>query len=250
MATKSSALPLVAGGAALLFLSSGKKKKKKTSSAPRSRWGVKISKDCSSVEIVDPDAFQNFILGAYMELVDVDSSLSLIQITDALFGEVAPDCSGFPENPESEEIAELYAVIARNLAPHLAKDPRTKDSIGSLIDETTNISFTDWYRAWRNYPSAEVPDGPSGQVVFSSDMTDYAIGDSWFEEFVRPFVQKEQEDGRLEFAFDDFVNNIGVKVGRFMTPINELPQEAPTVQDFLAKLASAIQRATDEVFKG
>ncbi len=249
MPKKSSALPLVAGGAALLMISSGKKKKKKAS-GHRSRWGVLVSKDCNSVEVVDSVMFQRFTYGAYDELVSIDPSLSLIQITDALFGEVAPECSGFPEEPESAEVAELYAVIARGVASYLATDPRTKDSMGSLVDEATQISFIDWYRGWRNYPSADLPNGPSGQVVFSSDMSNYKIGDSWFEDIVRPFVQHEQNEGRLEFAFEDFVNELGVKVGQFAMPIKELPQDAPTVQDFMNKLEQAIDMATAEVFKG
>lgn len=249
MANKSSALPIVAGGAALLLLSSSKKKKKK-SSGPRSRWGVSVSKDCNTVTVVNQDLFNQFLYGAYDELVSIDPSLTLIQITDALFGEVAPTCSGFPEQPESSEIAELYAVIARAVGSYLVTDSRTKDSIGSLIDEATEISFVDWYIGWRNYPSPEIPDKPSNQVAFSSDLSGYDIGPSWFEENVRPFVQNGQNEGWIDSAYEKFIDSAGVMVGRFIMPIKELPQDVPSVKDFLSKVEEAIQAATAEVFKG
>jgi len=243
---KNSALPLVAGGAALLLLGGKKKSKKKKSSSSNVRWGVRVSKDCQKVEIVDPAYFDNFLRGAYEELIEIDSSLTLIQISDALFGEVAPNCSGFPETPESAEVAELYAVIARAVGAQLVQDPRTKDSIGSLVDEATQISFTDWYRAWRNYPSPETPSAPSGQVVFSSDLTTYKIGDSWYEEIVVPFVRAAKSEGRIDVAFQDFVEKAGVQVGQFVVPINELPQDSAAVEAFLSDLETAIQTAKQE----
>jgi len=249
MAKSSSALPLVVGGAALLVATSGKKKKKK-SSGPRSRWGVLVSKDCQTVKVVNPRLFDQFLYGAYEELVSIDSSLTLIQITDALFGEVAPDCAGFPEQPESSETAELYAVIARAIGSYLVTDPRTKDSMGSLIDEATQISFIDWYRGWRNYPSPELPDKPSNQVAFSSDLSKYEIGPNWFEETIRPFVQRGQDEGWIDSAYENFANNAGVVVGRFIMPIAELPQDDPVVQDFMMRLEEAIVKAQGEVFTG
>jgi hypothetical protein len=248
---KKSALPIVAGGAALLLLSSsGKKKKKSGTTSNRPRWGVQISKDCKSVTIVDSKLFSQFMYGAYDELISVDPTLTLMQVTDALFGEVAPNCSGFPEEPESDEVAELFAVIARGVASFMATDPRTKDSMGTLLDEATQISFVDWYRWWRNYPSPEIPDAPSAQVVFSSDLSTYKIGDNWFEETLRPYVQAEYDNGRIATAFEDYVNNFGVRVGKFTQPVKELPQDKPAVQDFLQKLEEAIARAAAEVFTG
>jgi hypothetical protein len=249
---KKSALPIVAGGAALILLSSSGKKKKKSPSTPanRPRWGVRISKDCKTVEIVDPKMFSQFMYGAYDELISVDPSLTLMQVTDALFGEVAPNCSGFPEQPESDEVAELFAVIARNIASFMVTDQRTKESMGTLLDEATQISFVDWYRWWRNYPSPDIPDAPSAQVVFSSDFSNYEIGGNWFEEIVRPFVQEAHDNGRLDTAFEDYVNKCGVQVGKFTTPVQELPQDKPTVQDFLKKLEEAINQAASEVFTG
>jgi hypothetical protein len=247
---KNSALPIVAGGAAVLLLASGKKKRKRPSGKKRTRWGVRISSDCNTVEVVNQKLFNQFLYGAYDELISVDPSLTLIQVTDALFGEVAPDCSGFPEEPESAEIAELYAVLARAIASFMSTDPRTKDSIGTLLDEATNVSFVDWYRWWRNYPSPDLPDAPSAQVAFSSDLSNYKIGENWFEEIVRPFVQEAYEAGRIESAYEDFVNNLGVQVGRFTMPISELPPDTPTVKDFLKKLQDAITAASAEVFTG
>lgn len=238
---KKSALPILAGGAAVLILSSKKNKKKDKSKS--SRWGVAVSSDCESVRVVDPRLFDQFLFGAYEELISVDSSLTLIQVTDALFGEVAPNCSGFPENPESSSIAELYAVIARAIASFMARDPRTKDSMGTLIDEATRISFTDWYRYWRNYPSSDIPEAPDAQVAFSSDFSQYQIGDRWFGEIIVPFVEESKENERLDSAFEDFYGNFGVQVGQFTVPISELPSEMDSVKDFLSKLKEAIDKA-------
>jgi len=247
MAKKSSALPILAGGAALLLMS-GKKKKKKSSNP--SRWGVKISKDCQTVKIVDPDLFNQFLYGAYDELASVDSSLRLIQITDALYGEVAPHCAGFPEDPPSSEVAELYAVIARAVGSFMVMDPRNDATMGAIIDEATQISFIDWYRDWRNYPTADVPDTLANQVAFSSDMSGYKIGPNWFEETVRPFVQAAHDEGQLDTVLADFANNRGVLVGRFVMPIVELPQEEASTQGFIAELEAAIAKAHSEVFTG
>jgi hypothetical protein len=247
MAKKSSALPLVAGGAALLLMS-GKKKKKK--SGNDSRWGVSISSDCNTVSIVDPGLFDQFLYGAYDELASVDSGLRLIQITDALFGEVAPQCSGFPEQPESAEIAELYAVIARAVGSFMIVDPRNSETAGSIIDDATQISFIDWYRDWRNYPTSDVPDTLANQVAFASDMSNYKIGENWYEETVRPFVQAAHDEGRLEVAFADFANNRGVLVGKFVMPISGLPQSEVSTGAFINELEAAISQASSEVFTG
>ena len=87
-----SALPLIVGaGAAAILLS--KKKSGKAKGGVAGRWGVRVSSDCQTVDIVDPELFNQFLFGAFNELVETDPSLSLIQMTDALFGDVAPGCS-------------------------------------------------------------------------------------------------------------------------------------------------------------
>src|SRR5690606_4193050 len=116
MAKKTSTLPLLAGGAAVVLLSRSKKKSKKSNG---SRWGVKVSADCKSVTITDSKLFHQFMYGAFHELVEIDPTLSLIQMSDALFGDVAPNCTGFPGEPESAEVAELYAIIARNIGQYM-----------------------------------------------------------------------------------------------------------------------------------
>ncbi len=247
MAKNSSALPIIAGGAALLLVS-GKKKRKKSGNP--SRWGVSISKDCQTVKIVDPKLFDQFLFGAYDELAAIDSSLRLIQITDSLYGEIAPDCAGFPEDPQSSEIAELYAVIARAVGSFMVMDPRNDATMGAIIDEATQISFIDWYRAWRNYPTSDVPDILANQVAFASDMSSYIVGPNWFEETVRPFVQAAHDESRLDTVVVDFANNRGVLVGKFVMPIVELPPDEASVNAFMAELDAAMQKATSEVFVG
>ena len=247
MAKSNSALPIIAGGAALLMLSGKKKKKVGGAKGGKVRWGIRISADCKQVDVVNVDLFHQFMFGAFNELVEADPKLSLIQMTDALFGDIAPHCSGFPEEPESEQVAELYAVIARNVGQYMVSDPRVDLSITGLVDEATRISFTDWYRAWRNYPSPEVPEAPVDQIAFSSDLTNYTIGDQWYAKTLLPFVKQAAAEGRLETVFEDFVAHRGVKVGQFVMAISELPQDSPVVNDFLDKIESEIERASAEV---
>lgn len=242
MAKSTSALPILAGGAAVLFLAGGKKKKKKASG--NVRWGIRISSDCSKVDVVDQKLFNQFMFGAFNELVEIDPSLSLIQMSDALFGDVAPNCSGFPEDPESAEVAELYAVIARNVVQFMLADPRLQISMGELVDEATKISFTDWYRAWRNYPSADAPEAPSDQVSFSSDLSTFKIGSKWYTQTLLPFVKQAAEAGSLDSVFENFVASMGVLVGRFVMPISDLPQDEESVVRFLDEIQKAIQQAS------
>ena len=248
MAKSTSALPIIAAAAALVVLTD--KKKKSKASGGNVRWGVRVSPDCKAMEIVNPKLFNQFLYGAFDELVSADPSLTLIQMTDALFGDVAPNCAWFPEEPESEHVAELYAVIARGMGQFMVTDPRVDLTAGGMIDQATQISFTDWYRNWRNYPSSELPDGPSDEVSFSSDFTTYVIGSNWYANTLFPFVQEAARNGRIDSAYNDFVANRGVLVGQFVQPILELPDDAAAVEHFLDALEEAVEQATAEVSEG
>jgi len=237
------ALPIMAGGAALILLGGGKKRKL----SGRTRWGVKVSTDCQDVTIVDPVLFQKFLIGAFDELVSIDPALGIIQLTDALFGDVAPNCSGFPEEPESAAVAELYATIARMMARLMIEDPRVVAADTDLVDEATQIEFADWYRAWRNYPSSTVMKAPPEEVAFSSDYSKYEIGPKWYEATIIPEAEQAVREGRADSLFEYIVENRGVLVGQFITPMSELPEDKPAVEEFLDKLEDAIERAISEV---
>lgn len=242
-----SALPILAGGAALILFSGGKKKRK--ISGP-TRWGVRVTPDCKEITIVNPELFQKFLIGAFDELVQTDPTLGILQLTDALFGDVAPNCSGFPEEPESPAVAELYATIARTMARLMIEDPRVSASDTDLVDETTQIAFADWYRGWRNYPSSEVMHVPEEQVSFSADYTNYEIGPKWYEKTIRPEATAALHEGRIDSLYEFVVERRGVLVGRFVTPISELPEGKPAVEEFLDKLEENIERAVVEVSGG
>lgn len=244
---KKSALPFIAGGAALLLLSSQDKRKRTAKSSGKSRWGIQVSPDCKTVNVVDAKLFNRFMLGAFNELVETDPSLTLIQMTDALFGDVAPNCRGFPEDPQSAEVAELYATIARSIFQFMVGDPRIKASAGEMIDEATQISFVDWYRAWRNYPSSDIPEAPDDQVSFSSDLSTFYIGTQWYPKTVVPFVAEAAKNGEMDIVFKKFTNERNVLVGQFTTPIDELPQDEVAVVEFLDKLEEAIVEAKKEI---
>jgi len=237
------ALPIIAGGAALILLGGGKKRK----ASGRVRWGVRVSADCQDVKIVDPVLFQKFLIGAFDELVSVDPSLGVMQLTDALFGDVASNCSGFPERPESPAVAELYATIARMMARLMIEDPRVVASDTDLVDEVTQIEFADWYRAWRNYPSPKVMEAPPDEVSFSSDYSKYEIGPKWYSETIKPEAEYAVREGRADSLFEYIVDNRGVLVGQFITPISELPEEKASVEEFLDKLEEAVEKAIAEV---
>lgn len=240
---KSPALPLLAGGAALLLLAGGKKK----GSASRGRWGVFVSQDCQEVTITDPRLFEEFLAGGFNQLISIDDSLSVIQISDALFGDVAPNCAGFPEKPDSYLVAELYATIVRSVVRLMVIDPRVSISNEDMVDQATRIAFAEWYEEYSNYPSSEVPSTLDSQVAFSSDLSDYEIGPTWYEETVKPFVAEEIKAGRGDSAYEGFVANRGVLVGRFVRPISELPEDKVAVEDFLDKLEASIDKAAGEL---
>jgi len=250
MSSKIPKTAIVAGGIAIAAASSRKKKTRGAggpSSIPGSvRRGVRVSDDCSSVDIVNRGVFDNFTYGAYEELMAVDPSYSVFQITDALFGEVAPDCSAFPEEPESADVAELYAVIARMVALYMSQDPRVEGKVGDRISEAQAVGFTDWYRSWRNYPSSDVPQAPSTVVSFSSDYSNYKIGEDWYAQILVPFVANAKDQGRLDSAFEDFLNTYMVAFGVDRVPMSELPLDNPTVQDFMRMLEASIKSASVE----
>ena len=244
MAKMSPIVPVAAAGAALLLMS---KKKRRPSPGGTSRFGVHVSSDCQTVVVKDKDLFLQYLIGATKELIDIDQSLTAIQLTDALFGDLAPGCSGFPEEPESGAVVELYSTIARTVTRILAYDPRVQVSSEDFIDKTTAIAYNDWYKAWRNYPSAVVPGVPDGQVSFSSDLSSYEISPTWYENTVKPFVHEAVQQGAGDTAYESFVDQRGVLVGELVEPIAGLPEGNSVVEKFLDELESAIEHAVAEV---
>lgn len=241
-----SALPIIAaGGAALLLTSSGGKKKGKK--GKRGRWGVGVSKDCKTITVYNSDLLMDFLFNAYKELIEADPDLKALQITDALFGDILPNCSGFPERPESPAVVEFYAFIARHVSMFMVDDPSISVTPKDMVDEATSIAFGDWYTQWRDYPTPELPSAPSDQVAFSSDFSSYKIGKDWYNNNIKPFVASELSDGRSDSIFEDYVDNRGVQVGKFVRVISNLPEDKKSVQEFLDKLEDAIDKAMDEV---
>jgi len=245
---KSSALPLLVGGAAALALASGKKKKKKKKSSGgggKIRWGVRVTSDCQDVIIENDELFSDFILAGYQELHGIDPDLDVIEISTALFGEVAPDCSPFPEEPESGAIAELFAFVMRRVAFYMVADGRQQNI--DLVEDSMGIAFNDWYTQWRNYPSSDIYDFPPSQVGFANDFSKYKIGPQWYSKTIKPFVATAVQQGRAGTAFEDYVANNRVLVGEFEKDIASLPQDQPVVDDYLDEVEEAIDRALSEI---
>jgi len=246
-----SSTPLLLGAGALAVAATRKKKKKRS----KGHYGVRVSSDCKKVTFTNWELFQDFTLGAYAELMAADDSLSIVQVTEALFGEVAPQCAPFPEEPQSPAIAELYNVIIRLVTQHMAQDKRPQ--LAAFRDDPLAKEFLEWYRYWRNPPSPEIPqDFPDSEVAFSADLSAYEIGKNWYAKTVKPFVIAMVSAGNIPQGwgqprivgeiYDEFLANRAVVVGQFIMPIESLDKRA-MVPDFLDKVRDAIERATSEV---
>ncbi len=237
---KTSAAPLLLGAGAVAFAASkGKKRKSK-----RGHWGVYVSKDCQTVEITNQMLFRDFVRGGYQELFDVDPNLDVLQISDALFGEVAPQCSPFPEEPESAGLAELYRSIVAGVTETMVETGNAR--IKGMLESPRAKEFAQWYMHWRNPPSSEIPDVPANEVSFASDYSQFRIGKQWYSETVQPFVMTLVQAGNAGNAYEAFINNRAVAVGRFLLPISELPAEAPMVAQFLEQVKTAVNQALAE----
>ena len=240
MAKTSAAPLLLAGGAVALAVSKGKKKKK----SARGHWGVYVSRDCQKVEITKQTLFRDFVLGGYKELIGIDPDFDIFQISDALYGEVAPHCSPFPENPESPGLAELYRRIVAGVTEAMvtSRNPRVKE----MMQSPRAKEFAQWYIHWRNPPSPEIPDAPASEVAFASDYSQFRIGKQWYAETVAPFVKALVKAGNANQIYDAFISNRAVVVGRALLPINTLPVSQPMVEQFLGQVRAAVDQALAE----
>jgi hypothetical protein len=229
----------LAGGAVALAASKKKKKKRK-----RGHWGIRISKDCQMVEVTNHLLFRDFLLGGYKELIEIDPDLDIFQVTDAMFGEVAPNCAPFPEEPESAGISELYNIIVKSVTGFMVADQNPK--ILNMIDNPRAKEFVAWYAYWRNPPNSELPEIPASEVGFASDFSQYRVGKQWYAETVRPFVMALVQAGNAKNVYEEFIENRAVSVGRMILPISELP-DVPMVVQFLEQVRAAIEQAAAEV---
>lgn len=236
---KSAAPILLGAGAAALIASKKKKKKKK-----RGHWGVRVSKNCQLVEITNMALFRDFLLGGYKELIGIDPNLDIFQVTDAMFGEVAPNCAPFPEKPESIGVAELYRVIVKAVTQFMVADRNPK--IMNMIENPRAQEFVQWFDHWRNPPSSEIPDAPSNEVAFASDFSQFRIGKQWYAQTVRPFVMALVQAGNANQAYEQFINNRAVAIGRVLLPISALSADQPMVAQFLEQVHAAIDQALGE----
>ena len=239
---KTSTAPLLLGaGAVALMATKGKKKKK----GKRGHWGIRVSKDCQLVEITNMSLFRDFLLGGYDELIGIDPDLDIFQVADAMFGEVAPNCAPFPEHPESAGVAELYRVIVKSVTGFMVanRDPQ----IAEMINNPRAKEFVEWYAYWRNPPSSDLPSVPDNEVAFATDFSRYEIGSDWYAGTVRPFVAALAQAGNAGDAYQSFIENRAVAVGRVIIPIAELPEDTATVQQFIAEVQNAVNQALAEM---
>ena len=224
----------------------GSKKRRRygsTKKSPEDLRGILISKDCENVTVVDKELFDKFLIGVYSKQLSADPSISLMLVTDRMFHKSAPGCWGFPHDPQSEQVADLYMNILRRAAIFMASDDRVNLNLSDAFKIMHSEDLSRWYKRWSNYPTSIVPKPVKGHVAFSSDMTGFEIDEAWFPQTVQPFVEQARSAGELPTAYDDFVGNVGVMVGRFMYPISELPTELEATTNFLNQVAEAIETA-------
>ncbi len=239
-----SAAPLLIGAGAIAVAATKKKKKKK-----RGHWGIYISKDCQNVEITNSELFRKFVLGATKELIDIDPNLDILQVTDSLYGEVAPHCSPFPENPESPLLAELYKRIVAGVTDAMIRLGKS-EQVKAMVGSARAGEFSQWYAHWRNPPSSQIPDTASSDVAFASDYSQYRIGNDWYAQQVVPFVEAMAQAGATQQTiYDEFLTNRAVLLGRFYIPIADMPKEQMVVQ-FLKQIQDAILKAFSEMQDG
>jgi len=237
---KASAAPILLGAGAVALAASKKKKKKRK----RGHWGIRVSKDCQLVEITNMSLFRDFLLGGYKELTEIDPDLEIFQVADSMFGEVAPNCSPFPEHPESPGVAELYRVIVKAVTGLMVADRNPK--ILNMLENPRAKEFVKWFDYWRNPPSSEIPDAPANEVAFASDFSQFRIGKQWYAQTVRPFVMALVQAGNANQVYEAFIQNRAVAVGRVILPISELPAENPMVAQFIEQVHAAVDQALGE----
>lgn len=236
-----SAAPVLLGAGALAVLASSKKKKK----GKRGHWGIYVSKDCQRVEITNQLLFRDFLLGGYKELIGIDPALDVFQVSDAMFGEVAPHCSPFPEHPESVGLVELYGIIVKAVTGFMTADRNPK--VLQMLDDPRAKEFAQWYEHWKNPPDSTLPNTPSTEVGFSSDYSQYQIGKGWYDRTVVPFVHAMVQSGNTEQIYQAFIENRAVSVGRLILPIVDLPESQPMVVQFLEQVQAAVDQARAEM---
>lgn len=236
-----SAAPILLGATAVAVIASKKKKKKK-----RGHWGIYVSKDCQRVEITNEILFRDFLLGGYKELIAADPELDIFQISDAMFGEVAPHCAPFPEEPKSLGIVELYKIIVRTVTGFMVADRNPK--ILNMVENPRAKEFVQWIEYWKNPPDSTMPEIPPDQAGFSSDFAQYKIGKQWYAQTVQPFVSAMMQAGTVDVdqLFQEFIENRAVSVGRLILPIAELPKDSPMVVQFLEQVRAAVEQARAE----
>lgn len=232
------AAPLLIGVGALALLASGKKKKA-PSKPGRTRHGVFVADDCSMVEIRSQEKLRNFLNGAYRELRETDPDLDWFQLTDALFGDIAPDCGGFPEDPQSADVAEFYAFVLRTVAYKLIGD-----KLGNIIDIITDDrvgEFGNWYKEYVGGLLSDLPEGiPEDQVGFSPDYTKFYVGPKWESRTLIPGLKNLISSGN-ENPVEMFMRTHNVALGRNFVRFIDLPPQEPNVQTVYNQIQTAYQ---------
>jgi hypothetical protein len=234
-----SAAPILLGVGALALLASGKKKA--PSRPGRTRHGVFVSDDCSELEIRDQEKLRNFINGAYRELRDSDPELDWFDLTDALFGDIAPDCEGYPDDPQSADVAEFYAFILRSVAYKLIGD-----KLGNILDIITDDrvgDFGKWYKAYGGGLMSDLPkDIPDDQVGFSPDYTKSYVGPKWESKTLIPYMKNLVQAGS-DKPVEMFMRTHNVALGRNFVRFIDLPEQEPNVQALFEQIHAAFNTA-------
>jgi hypothetical protein len=230
-----SAAPLLLGLGALALMAG---KKKTGGVSGRTRQGVFVSTDCTQVEIRNQERLRNFINGAYRELREADPDLDWFELTDALFGDIAPDCGGYPEDPYSADVADFYAFMLRTVAYKLVED--NPANLVEIFTEDRIADFGSWYKIYAGGPPGDLPENiPLDQVGFSPDFTQVYIGPQWESKTVIPYLQEKVKAGEAEEAIEMFMRDHNAAIGRQFVRFFDLPKQEPNVQTLHQKIQDA-----------
>lgn len=231
--------PLLLGVGAIALLASRKRGSGSGLGPGRMRNGVFSSADCKTLRVADYDRFNNFMRGGFAELRASGANLDNYAITDRMFRDTAPGCTGFPGVPESADVVMLYMTMMRMVAYQLVEE-RIANAIDIISDER-NAALTAWVNEYGGGPPNELPGNvPEDQVGFSPNYKQRFVGPAWVANTLEPFMASEGQGGRFgDDAYDRFVNGHNVMVGTSFVPIVELPMNEAKVAEFLDRILEA-----------
>jgi len=232
-------LTLGAVGVAALLASGAASK---TGSALRIH-GVRFTKDCQKVEVIDEDKFYEFIRKGTEEILTKSPDISFFGLADVLMREIVPDCSTFPDPPSSTDIYKLTSQVFNAAAKEVLRIAPNK--VIDLIDPDKDNDFAYWISEHYAKYGRRLPKLDSSKTVaFSPDLSEYIEGKNFIRDTLRPSVDALIDQGFdvenvIEFLLDR--PTFLVQVGNSGEFFSDLDQSQPKVAEFREYLEKEIE---------